>query len=164
MVARKVVIPPAIAALTAAVVLPLVLVGGIARSWSVPAFAVHATTGPVTVNARGTTFRPEPGHASRAKLSAAQAYADYNHGGSIPSRVSYGYGALTVPLGPGTPGRDLLHNQPVWAFSTITGCPVISTGIGTTSPPQSPGQRCTAWTFLDPSDGSQILSTYSSPQ
>jgi hypothetical protein len=161
-----------IAALTAAIIVPLtVLPGGDASPSAHPpaqSATKHAT---ITIDPQvGDTFAPAPASAT-PKLTAQQAWARYmRHIGNarvvIPSTVHVQLGLFTLPVGPATaPGTSHLtkvngeaytaYNELAYGYSSPSGCVTLNPRLMA-----PPGARCLYWDFLDANTGLQIDSTY----
>jgi hypothetical protein len=166
-----------IAALTAAIVVPVSLLpgspaaGGQRQRPAHPLAAAKAAHAAIVIDPQvGETFARAPASA-KPKLTAEQAWAQFarvNRWGStaVPSGVHVRLGLLTLPAGPASaPGSGRLvkvngeaytaDNELAYGYSSPSGCLTLNPRL--TVPPKA---RCMFWTFLSASTGEQIESTY----
>jgi hypothetical protein len=159
-------IPLAVAAITAAVVLPVALTASSSNRKNVDTAtqSVGVSTAPITItSATATAFTPDPSDAAAASMSAESAYEQYEGGHGIPPNVTAQYGTLTQPAGnPAVDGADtsyVVRDLPVWAYSSQGTC---DRGYGFVPDPTPTPDVCTSWDFLNAATGEQVMSTQQS--
>jgi hypothetical protein len=158
-----------IAALTAAIVIPLSLLPGSPAAEGHRQRSLHALAGSaprrgtITIDpATGQTFAPAPASAA-PKLTAQQAWARFmrhldNAHTAIPSGTHVQLGLYSMPAGPKGPGGTetyLVHNELVYGYSSPSGCVTLNPRL--LAPPNA---RCLSWDFLNANTGVQVVSTW----